>query len=371
LGRRGSSRDITERKAAEQALQESEQRYRNIVNTAHEGIYVLDADGKITFLNRQLANMLGYRVEEMEGKYLVDFIEDLTVVETFREQGTRKEKNALPHDFRFRHKSNKEFWGMISSSPIYDDDGKSVGALGMVIDVTERKRAELALTHANNELKAFIDTVSHDLKNPIVSIEGFCNLLLRKYGKKLDHKALEYIGIITKSASRMERLVSDLLELSKIGQVVPNLGTINCRDLVDDVVSTLESRLVGTGIELAIATRLPTIYCDAKRMHQVFENLLANAIRFARNAEKKRIDLGYDDAGDHHRFHIRDYGAGIDSRYHRRIFQLFQRIPEKGNEEGTGLGLTIVERLIRQHDGHIWVESEKGAGATFYFTIPK
>jgi signal transduction histidine kinase len=166
-------------------------------------------------------------------------------------------------------------------------------------------------------------------------------------------------------------LVSDLLELSKIGQIVPNLKSVNCNDLVNDVVSNLQSRLEESGIDLVIPQALPIIYCDPKRIHQVFENLLANAIRFARNAEKKRIDVGYNDAGNHHQFHIRDYGAGIDPRYHHKIFQLFQRIPGKGNEEGTGLGLTIVKRLLQQHDGNIWVDSEKGAGATFYFTLPK
>jgi PAS domain S-box-containing protein len=371
LGRRGSSRDITDRKVAEQALRESEERYRNIVNTAHEGIYVLDADGKISFLNRQLAKMLGYRVEDMDGKLLVDFIDDLTVVETFREESANKQKKESPHDFRFRHKSNEEFWGMISSTAIYDKNGKSVGALGMVIDVTERKKAELALKNANDELKAFIDTVSHDLKNPIISIEGFSKLLLRKYGDKLDDKGRNYLEVIGAGATRMDNLVSDLLELSRIGQVAPNLKSVDCCGLVNEVVYNLRGRLEETGVELMIDQTLPTIYCDEERMHQVFENLLANAIRFAGNAEKKRIDIGYDDVGNHHRFYVRDYGVGIDPEHHRRIFHLFHRIPEEGNEDGTGLGLAIVERLVRQHDGKVWVKSERGKGASFYFILPR
>lgn len=241
----------------------------------------------------------------------------------------------------------------------------------MVIDVTERKKAELALKHANDELKAFIDTVSHDLKNPIISVEGFCNLLLRKYGDKLDEKGRGYLHIIGASANRMSQLVSDLLELSRIGQVVPNIRSVDCCRLVNEVVSSFRGRLEETGVEFVIPQTFPIIYCDAERMHQVFENLMANAIRFAANAEKPKVDVGYEDSGDYHRFYVRDYGVGIDSKYHRIIFQLFQRIPEAGNEEGTGLGLPIVERLLHQHDGKIWVESEKGAGATFYFILPK
>jgi PAS domain S-box-containing protein len=371
VGRRGSSRDITQRKAAEQELRESEERYRRIVNTAHEGIYVLDGEGKIGFLNRQLANMLGYHVEEMRGKHLADFIEDLAKVETFVEESMDGLDSKLPHDFRFRHKSNEEFWGMISSTAIYDNNGKPLGALGMVIDVTERKKAEVGLRHKNDELKAFIDTVSHDLKNPIISIEGFCNLLLRKYGTELDDKGRYYLEMIGSSATRMGHLVSDLLELSKIGQVVPNPESVDCNELFNEVVSTLRGRLEENGIELVMLQKFPMIHCDRERMHRVFENLLSNAIRFAGNAENKRIDIGYDDIGDHHRFYVRDYGVGIDRESHRKIFHLFKRIPEKGNEEGTGLGLTIVERLLREHNGKVWVESEKGEGATFYFILPK
>jgi len=364
-------KDITERKQAEEVLRDSEERYRKIVDTAQEGIYVVDTEVKIGFVNKQMAQMLGYSVEEMDGRHLIDFMDDIAPVETYRDFHWDKQEMKTPHDFRFRRKDGSELWGMISSSSVYDNKGKFVGALGMVVDITERKEAERALRKANDEQKAFIDIVSHDLKNPIFSIRGFSRLLLRNYEKQLGDKGRGYLDLIDASACQMDRLVSDLLALSRLGEVVPNLRSVIFHQIIDKAVSTFQGRLEEMGIELVVGQNLPIIYCDGERMYEVFENLLSNAIRFARNAEKPKIEIGYEDEGEYHRFYVRDNGVGIDQKHHRRIFQMFQRVTERGNEEGTGLGLAIVDRIVRQHGGEVWVESEKGKGATFHFTLQK
>jgi len=371
LGRRGSNRDVTDQKNAEQALRQSEEKFRRIVNTAHEGIYVLDSEGKVTFVNGQMAEMVGCTVEEMQGRYLVDFIDDFASVEAYWNTYAANEENPVSRDLHFRGNGDSEMWGMVSSSPIYNDNGQFAGALGMVADITERKKAELAVKEANNELKAFIDAVSHDLKNPIISTEMLCNLLLEKYGDKLDDKARRYLQLINASTAQMSRLVSDLLELSKIGQVVPHLAHVEFADLLNRVVSRFQGMLDSDGIELIADEHFPTVYCDADRIYQVLDNLLGNAIRFAKVTDRPKIAVGCEDAGNAYRCYVSDNGPGIDAAQHQRIFDAFQRIPEKGNEEGTGLGLTIVQRLVRRHGGDVWVESEKGKGATFYFTLPK
>ena len=372
LGRRGSNRDVTDQKNAEKALRQSEEKFRRIVNTAHEGIYVLDSEGKITFVNGQMADMVGCTVEEMQGRYLIDFIDDFASVEAYWDTYPANEENPVSRDLHFRGNGDSEMWGMVSSSPIYDDNGQFAGALGMVADVTERKKAELAVKEANNELKAFIDAVSHDLKNPIISTEMLCNLLLEKYGDKLDDKARRYLQLINASTAQMSRLVSDLLELSKIGQVVPNLAHVEFGDLLNRVASRFQGMLDSDGIELIVADHFPTVYCDVDRIYQVLDNLLGNAIRFAKVTDRPKIVVGCEDAGNtYYRCYVSDNGPGIDAEHHQRIFEAFQRIPEKGNEEGTGLGLTIVQRLVHRHGGDVWVESEKGKGATFYFTLPK
>jgi len=260
---------------------------------------------------------------------------------------------------------------MVSSSPIYDEEGRLIGGLGMVSDIAKRKRAEHALRKTNEELRSFIDTVSHDLKNPIISIRGFSTLLLRNYGKILGEKGRGYLEIIDVSARQMDHLVSDLLTLSRIGQVVPKFKSVVIRARIDNAVSSLQGRLSEKGVELVVAQNLPIIYCDGDRMYQVFENLLANAIRFAVDGKKPRIQIGCEDTPEYHQFYVRDNGRGIDPSHHRKIFDMFYRIKDEGNEEGTGLGLAIVDRIIRQHGGKVWVKSQKGEGTSFYFTLPK
>ncbi len=359
------------RNQMERRLRESEQRYRRIVNTAQEGIYVVDVDVKINFVNQQMAEMLGYTVEEMHGRYLIDFIDDLAPVEMYKNLQSNEQKTEAPHDFRFRRKDGSVLWGMISSSPILDEDEKFMGALGMVIDVSERKRAELALKKTNEELKNFVDVVAHDLRNPILSVQGFSVLLRKKYEEKLGDKGGMYVHQIEDSARQMDRLVSDLLSLSSIGETPADLKYVKSSEIVKNVVTSLKDRLQQNGIELVIGDDLPVVFCDAKRIYQVFENLLANAIKYMGDTENPKIQIGHEDDGEHHRFYLMDNGIGIDPKHHVKIFEMFQRTDESGNAEGTGLGLSIVEKIVSSHGGRIWVESEKGKGATFYFTLPR
>jgi len=359
------------RNEMESRLRESEARYRRMVNTAQEGIYVVDTDVKIGFVSRRMAEMLGYTVEEMHGRYLLDFMDDLAPVDVYETLDWEEGTITKPHDFRFRRKDGSELWGMVSSSTIHDDDGRFRGALGMVIDVTERKQAERALRKTNEELRSFVDTVSHDLKNPLLAIRGFSTLLLRNYKKELEDQGRGFLDIIDASARQMERLVSDLLTLSRLGQVVPDLRRVISREIVDKVVSSLQDRLNGMGIELIVAPDNPIIYCDGERMYQVFENLISNAIRFAADAKQPKIEIGYNDEREYHQFYVRDNGPGIDPEDHRKIFEMFYRKQRKGDQGGTGLGLAIVDRIVRQHGGKVWVESKNGKGATFYFTVPR
>ena len=239
------------------------------------------------------------------------------------------------------------------------------------MDITEQKRAEEQLRKINEELKNFVHVVSHDLKAPIISIQGFSSRLLKKYQAKLGEKSRSYLELINASARRMERLVSDLMALSSNGRVVSTFQDIPSLEILRNVTSGLEDRLKEKGIELVVADNLPTIYCDGGRIYQVFENLLVNAIKFTEGTENPRIEIGYEDKGDSHQFCLRDNGLGIDPKYQLKIFEVFCRLKEIEDKEGTGLGLAIVERIVNSHGGRVWVESEKGKGAVFYFTLPK
>jgi signal transduction histidine kinase len=238
-------------------------------------------------------------------------------------------------------------------------------------EINERKNAEEALTKVHVELKGFLDVVAHDLKNPILGIQGFSVLLLKKYQEELGEKGRKYVHQIDASARQMSRLVSDLLSLSRVGQVASNFKYVASREIVKNLSTSLQNRLEENGIELVVRDNLPTIYCDARRIYQVFENLLVNAAKFTGGAERPRIEIGCKDSGGSHQFYVRDNGIGIDPKYHQKIFEMFRRLKQTEDEEGTGLGLAIVDRIVKNHGGKVWVESERGGGAIFYFTLPK
>ena len=238
-------------------------------------------------------------------------------------------------------------------------------------EIGVRKRMEGELQKLNKELKNFVGFVSHELINPITYIQGFSSFLLDSYQEKLGGHGRTCLERIKANSRRMEALVCDLLTLSSIGKVVSILSHVPSREIVKNVTASLQDRLKENGIELVVADNLPSIYCDRKRIFQVFENLFVNAIKFTRDTKNPRIAIGYEDTGSHHQFYLKDNGIGIDPRYHRKIFEMFQRLKEIEYEEGTGLGLSIVERIVNDHGGRVWVESEKGKGATFYFVLPK
>jgi signal transduction histidine kinase len=169
----------------------------------------------------------------------------------------------------------------------------------------------------------------------------------------------------------MERLVSDLLALSRVEKVAATFEDVSSLEIAENVTSSLQERLKAKGIELVVEDNLPTINCDKERIYQVFENLFVNAIKFTEDSENSQIEVGYEDTGAFHQFHVRDNGIGIDPEDHRKIFEKFHRLRQIEDEEGTGLGLAIVERIISEHGGQIWVESKKERGATFYFTLAK
>ena len=238
-------------------------------------------------------------------------------------------------------------------------------------EIEERTRAEEELRRTNEELENFVRVVSHDLKSPIISIQGFSSRLLKIDEEKWREKGRTYLEQIQASSRRMEVFVSELLALSRIGRVVSAFEDVSSLEIVESVAASLHDRLKQNSIKLIIAENLPTIHCDAERIYQVFENLFVNAIKFAAHAESPTIKVGCQDAGQFHTFYVKDNGIGIDPKHHKEIFEMFHQVKQAEKNEGTGLGLAIVGRIVNKHGGKVWVESKKGKGATFYFTLPK
>jgi signal transduction histidine kinase len=252
-------------------------------------------------------------------------------------------------------------------------------------EISERKRTEKALIEnekkleaalaeladKNTELETFVYTVSHDLKTPIVTIEGFIGALREDFGEMIDENAEKYLNYMSDASRKMELLINDLLYLSRIGRLPERNIEFSFDDLMEKVIKTLQPYIDERGITLNIEKGLPMVYGEMERLGQVMENLLSNAVKYiGKENPSPRIDVGVAEQDGQKVFFVRDNGIGIEKNYYQKIFEIFQRLPSgKKIGEGTGVGLTIVKRIIEHHGGEIWVDSEPGKGTTFFFTL--
>ena len=362
--------DITEKMRAEEKLRESEEKYSSLVENSLTGIYI-DQDGRIVFANKKFADIYGYKENELIGieSWRLVHPEDRPIVNQIRAGRMQGESVPEVYEARGLTKDGKTIW--ILRRNTRTDYGGRPAILGNIEDITQLKWAEEELHRINEELKDFIHAVTHDLKNPLIAIQGFSARLFKNYHEKLGEKGRSYLEHINASVHRIEVLVADLLTLSRIGRIVSSTEDVSCLEVVNDVAAVINNRLQEKRIQLSVAPDLPVIRGDKERMYQIFENLLVNAAKFTGHAQNPKIEVGHEDRNGLHQFFVRDNGIGIDTKYHREIFEKFRRLKEIPDDEGTGLGLAIVNRIVTSGGGNIWVESEKGKGATFYFTLPK
>jgi len=252
-------------------------------------------------------------------------------------------------------------------------------------EVSERKRAQEALKKnekkleallkelaaKNAELETFVFSVSHDLKTPIVTIEGFMGALREDFGNLIPEDCERYLNYIGDATRKMEALINDLLELSRIGRLTVKKSEFPLADLMEEVIAGLQPQIEAKGIQVTVSQGLPLVYGEKKRLIQVMENLLSNAIKYiGKENPSPRIEVGVREQDDQKVIFVRDNGIGIEKTYFEKIFQVFQRLPSaKKIGPGTGIGLAIVKRVIEYHGGKVWLESEPGKGTTFFFTL--
>ena len=252
-------------------------------------------------------------------------------------------------------------------------------------EISERKRTETALKEnekkleaalseladKNTELETFVYTVSHDLKTPIVTIEGFIGALREDFGDMIDGSAEKYLNYMSDASRNMELLIDDLLYLSRIGRLPERKTEFSFDDLMEKVLKTLQRQIDESGVAINVEKGLPVVYGEMERLCQVMENLLSNAVKYiGKENPFPRIDVGAMDRNGQKVFFVRDNGIGIEKRYHQKIFEIFQRLPAaKKSAEGTGVGMTIVKRIIEHHGGKIWLDSEPGKGTSFFFIL--
>ncbi len=239
------------------------------------------------------------------------------------------------------------------------------------LKLTDQQKRDLE--KVNKELDNFAHTISHDIKSPMMGVMGYSSVLDKNYRKNLDERGKRCLTGICVGIERMNMMVDDLLALCRITRVRNPYEEVDMSRLVPSICDRLEFRIQESQTHMEIQKDLPSIICDRIKIGEVFLNLINNAIKFSSkdNKENPKIQIGYVDIGEFHEFYVRDNGIGIDPKYHAEVFGIFKRLNDATEYMGTGTGLSIVKGAVDDHGGEIWIESQLGHGATFYFTIPK
>jgi PAS domain S-box-containing protein len=354
--------------------------FRGLLEVAPDPIVIIDERGTITIVNRQTELAFGYTRHELVGQPV-----EVLVPQDLRgtHQADRTQYQADPHtrpmgiglELFGRHKDGALFPVEISLSPLRLDGQTLV--ISIVRDVTGRKQTEdrlraiaAELERSNRELEQFAYVASHDLQEPLRMVASYTQLLGRRYRGKLDEDADEFIGFAVDGARRMQELINDLLTYSRVGSRALELEPVDVGQVVDRVVGDLGAAIAEAG---ATVTRqaLPTIMADSLQMQQLFQNLIANGIKFRRPGIAPQVHVSASSSVAGWTFTVRDNGIGIEPQYLDRIFALFQRLHTRAEYPGTGIGLAICKKIVERHGGCILVTSVAGEGTTFEISLPR
>ncbi len=259
---------------------------------------------------------------------------------------------------------------MINAQALTDSRGHYLGARCTLFDNTERKRAEDQAKLATKELEAFTYSVSHDLRAPLRSINGYSNILMEDYAPNLDEKGIQVIHTIIRNATRMGQLIDDLLNFSHSNRKEIIKSRIEMTALVQGIASELLGNETNREISLDV-NDLGTSYADQNLLQQVWINLLSNALKYSKNKSITKIEVTASETPSETIYSVKDNGVGFNMAYYKKLFDVFSRLHKQTDFEGTGVGLALVKRIIDRHNGRIWAEAQENEGATFYFSIPK
>ena len=377
-------RDITERKKVEEALKNSEQEKAAILGGLKNGaVEYLDPQMRIIWVNEAVEKSLGISLKEIQGKYCFELIEGLnapcpgcTAVIACK-TGEPLERELVTPDGKI--------W-ISCSNPLKDSMGQVIGVVHVAINITGRKQAEEALrkahdelemrvterteelTKKNTEMERFIYTVSHDLRTPLISVSGFLGFIEQDAQKGDLDRLKNDLRIANEAVTKMDRLLLETLELSRIGRVVDPLENVSFGEIVEDALSQTEKKIKSKEVKVSVAQNLPVVHVDKMRISEVLVNLIENCTKYMGDQTRPGVEIGSRLDEGQTVFFVRDNGIGIDSSQHNKVFGLFYKVEKKS--EGTGAGLTIVKRIIEVHGGRIWIESELGQGCTVCFTLP-
>jgi PAS domain S-box-containing protein len=375
-------RDTTERRRSERALQESEELHRAVVESVADGIAVT-VDTDRVFVNKGFLEIHGLKeASQVLGLPLDQFIfeEDRETVKDRVLARQRGESIDELVEYRIR-RTDGEIRTVQASAVTIEYKGEPA-ILAVLRDITPIKKAEMEilrlnreleqhvqeLRDANEELETFNSTVSHDLRLPLIALNGLSRKIVEKYAQGFDEKLLDYMSVIRRNVTRMEQLIEDLLAYSRVGKGAMGHSAFSMEELAVSVMRDL-GEIYPDG-EISI-TSLPPSVGDERMIRQVLTNLFSNAFKFTRDKQPRTVEMrGWAEA-EENVYCVSDNGAGFDMLHKEKLFNVFQRLHTSDQFEGTGVGLAIVKRIVTLHGGRVWAEGKPGLGATFYFTLPR
>lgn len=366
--------EVHERQQAEKALREAEEKRKTLLSTIPDIVMQIDRNRVRTWCNDAGYAFFGDDVIGKKAEHY--FVGEQDTYQKLQPLWDGKKDAVYIESWQKRRDGQPRllaWWCRRLSG----DGGKIAGVIGTARDITDQRKLEQdresllqELSNKNAELESFVYTVSHDLKTPIVTIEGFIGALREDFGKLLGQEGERYLSRISEATQKMEGLINDLLDLSRIGRITESKIEVSFTDLVKEAARSLDARIKERGIAVLIPENMPSLYGEKKRLGQVVDNLMANAVKYiGQDNPSPLIEVGAEKRGEETVFLVRDNGIGIDKMYFDKIFSIFQRLPSAKKIDGTGIGLTIVKRIAELYGGQVWVESEVGKGSTFYFTI--
>ena len=402
IGASKVARDISELRSAIRQLEDSEARTRAIFDAAVDALVTIDERGTVESLNPAAERLFGYPVAELVGRNV-----KLLMPEPYRSEHDgylanyrttgQKKIIGIGREVVGRRKDGSTFPMELAVSEVQLAERRLFA--GSVRDISERKRAEeqlrfyaeelqhrnTELLRSNQELDEFAYIVSHDLKEPLRGIHNYSNFLIEDYGDKLDQDGRAKLETLKDLAQRMYALIDSLLEFSRVGRVDLAIRETDLNEVLAEVLDSLRITLDEQGVQIRIPRSLPTVRCDRVRIAEVFRNLISNAIKY-NNKSEKWIEIGWHSQPGTQSgeildssssppsmvtvFTVRDNGIGIQEKHFESIFRIFKRLHARDKfGGGTGVGLTIVKKIIERHDGRIWIESTYGTGTTFAFTL--
>jgi PAS domain S-box-containing protein len=387
------SRQAEELLHSRQALEAEQLMLQSVLDSMEEGLVAADEQGRFILWNPAAEKILGQGAANIPpekwsdhyGVYQDDMITPFPVDQLPLARAIRGESNVAELFVR-NPELDQGVWIEVSGGPLEDRSGRLHGGVVSIRDISQRKADEQKIRElnedleervaqrteeleaANHELEAFTYSVSHDLRAPLRHIGGFSRILIEDFGPRMNPEALSHLQRIEDGTRRMGLLVDELLNLARVGRHALKLEITPLNPIVEEVISLLQPEVGNRAVEWKIA-ELPPAMCDPVLVKQVFQNLVANALKFSRPRDRTVIEIGHQQENGQILLFIRDNGVGFSMKYQDKLFGVFQRLHRAEDFEGTGIGLATVKRIVHKHGGRVWAHAELDKGATFYFTL--